>query len=187
MIHRLISDLAVPTLVISTAYVLAFAATFAVVMPVQDSVLPEFGNYASLVFLAHGVRVIAAWMYGWRSLLFLAPGAVLTHSYLYGAGGFSFDYMVAVFSGVVCAALGFWAFARLGLDFRLSDRNRVNWRDVMLVGAAASIVNSVGTKIFFDNDLATASARLVGDVTGMVASIVILMLMFRAARRLNIR
>lgn len=171
---------------ISSAYFLAFATTFAVVMPVQDAVLPAFGNYASLLFLPHGVRVIAAWMYGWRSILFLAPGAILTHSYLYGSAGFSLDYMVAVFSGVVCAALGFWLFARLGLDFRIDRSDRVNWRDVMLVGAAASIVNSVGTKIFFDNDLATASARLVGDVTGMVASIVILMLMFRAARRLNI-
>jgi hypothetical protein len=82
MRDSLLSEWAVPTLMISGAYFLAFATTFAVVMPVQDAVLPAFGNYASLLFLPHGVRVIAAWMYGWRSLLFLAPGAVLTHSYL---------------------------------------------------------------------------------------------------------
>jgi hypothetical protein len=45
---------------ISSAYFLAFATTFAVVMPAQDAVLPAFGNYASLLFLPHGVRVIAA-------------------------------------------------------------------------------------------------------------------------------
>jgi hypothetical protein len=174
-----------PILLISSSYVLAFATTFAVVMPVQDAVLPAFGNYASLLFLPHGVRVIAAWLYGWRSLLFLAPGAVLTHSYLYGSGGFSFDYMVAVFSGVVCAAIGFWFFALLGMDFRLSNRNRVNWRDVMLAGAASSIVNSVGTKIFFGNDVQTAAARFFGDVTGMVVSIFILMLIFRVMRQLG--
>jgi len=108
MRDNLLSEWIAPSLIISVAYALAFATTFAVVMPVQNSVLPAFGNYASLLFLPHGVRVIGAWMYGWRSLLFLAPGAVLTHSYLYGSGGFSLDYMVAVFFGVFCAALSFW-------------------------------------------------------------------------------
>lgn len=185
MRDRALSGWVAPTLMISAAYILAFATTFAVAMPVQDTVLPAFGNYASLLFLPHGVRVIAAWMYGWRSLLFLAPGAVLTHSYLYGSAGFSFDYMVAVFSGVVCAAFGFWFFALLGMDFRLSNRNHVNWRDVMLAGAASSIVNSVGTKIFFGNDVQTAAARFFGDVTGMVVSIFVLMLIFRAMRQLG--
>ena len=174
-----------PSLLIPGSYLVAVATTFAVVMPAQDAVLSAFGNYAGLLFLPHGVRVIAAWLYGWRSLLFLAPGAVLTHSYLYGSGGFSFDYIVAVFSGVVCAALGFWFFALLGMDFRLNNRNRVNWRDVMLAGAASSIVNSVGTKIFFGNDVQTAAARFFGDVTGMVLSMFVLMLIFRAMRQLG--
>ena len=71
------------------------------------------------------------------------------------------------------------------MDFRLSNRNRVNWRDVMLAGAASSIVNSIGTKVFFGNDVQTASARFFGDVTGMVVSIFILMLIFRAMRQLS--
>ena len=127
--------------------------------------------------------MIAAWMYGCRSLLFLAPGAVLTHSYLYGSAGFSLDYMVAVFFGVFCAALSFWFFALLGMDFRLDKTDRVKWRDIMLAGGAASVLNTLGTKIFLDNDIATASARFVGDVTGMVVSIFLLMLIFRVLRR----
>jgi hypothetical protein len=168
---------------ISGSYVFAFAATFTVVMPVQDAVLPAFGNYASLLFLPHGVRVVAAWLYGWRSLPFLAPGAVLTHSYLYGSAGFSLDYMVAVFFGVFCAALSFWFFALLGMDFRLHKSTNVNWRDLMLAGGAASILNSVGTKLFFDNDIPTASARFLGDVSGMIVSMFILMFIFRVLRR----
>ena len=146
-------------IIILSDYFLVFATTFAVVMPVQEAVLPAFGNYASLLFLPHGVRVIAAWIYGWRTLLFLAPGAVLTHSYLYGSAGFSLDYMVAVFIGVFCAAVSFWFFALLGMDFRLHKSDRVNWRDILHAGGGASVLNSMGTKIFFDNDLPTASAR----------------------------
>lgn len=183
MRDHILSNWLTPTLMISCAYVLAFGATFVVVMPIQNAMLPAFGNYASLLFLPHGVRVIAAWMYGWRSLLFLAPGAVLTHGYLYGVAGFSLDYMAAMFFGVFCAALSFWFFALMGMDFRLDKSDRVNWRDIMLAGGAASVLNSLGTKIFFENDVPTASARFIGDVTGMVVSIFFLMLIFRVLRR----
>lgn len=174
-------------LLITAAFMAAFVLTFTVVMPVQDAVLPAFGNYASLLFLPHGIRVIAAWLYGWRSLILLAPGSILAHSYLYGASGFSIDYMVAVFFGVFCAALSFWFFALLGWDFRVDQVRRVNWREVMLAGVAASVLNAVGTKLFFGNDIATASARFIGDVAGMFVCFFLLMLIFRFARRLGER
>lgn len=183
MRYHILSEWVLPTLLISGAYILAFGTTFSLFMPLQDAVLPSFGNYASLLFLPHGVRVIAAWLYGWRSLAFLAPGSYLTHSYLYGSAGFSLDYMIAVFSGVGCAALGFWFFARVGMDFRLHKSGNVNWRDVMLAGVGASLLNSVGTKLFFDNDVPTASARFLGDVVGMVVSMFILMMIFRILRQ----
>lgn len=179
---HILNEWLTPILLIPCAYVLAFFLTFAVVMPVQDAVLPAFGNYASLLFLPHGVRVVSAWLYGWRSLIFLAPGAVLSHSYLYGSAGFSLDYMVAVFFGVFCAALSFWFFALCGMDFRLHKSRNVNWRDVMLTGVFASILNSLGTKVFFGNDVPTASARFFGDVTGMIVSMLMLMMIFRIVR-----
>ena len=180
---HILSDWVFPILLISGAYLLGFALTFAAVMPLQNEVMPAFGNYASLIFLPHGVRVVAAWLYGWRSLPFLAPGAILTHSYLYGTAGFSVDYMMAVFFGVFCAALSFWFFALLGMDFRVHKSKRVNWRDVMLAGVVASVLNSFGTSVLYYNDLPTASARFVGDVTGMIVSMFILMLIFRLLRR----
>ncbi len=169
--------------VISGSYILAFFATFMFVMPFQNIVFPTFGNYASLLFLPHGVRVVSAWLYGWRSIALLAPGAVITHSYLYGFDGFSFDYLMAVFFGMFCAALSFWSFARMGMEFRMHNSARRNWRDVMLVGGAASILNAGGTAVFFGNDVATMSARFVGDLTGMVVSTYILMLIFRLVRQ----
>jgi hypothetical protein len=172
-----------PILLISCAYVFSFFVTFAIFMPVQDAILPAFGNFASLLFLPHGVRVVSAWLYGWRSPLFLVPGSILSHGYLYGVAGFSVDYMMAAFFGVFCAAFSFWVFALCGMDLRLHKTRSVHWRDVMLAGVVASILNSVGTTFFYGNDLATASARFFGDVTGMFASIFLLMLAFRLARR----
>ena len=172
-----------PVLLISCAYIFSFFLTFAIVAPVQDAILPAFGNYASLLFLPHGVRVVSAWLYGWRSLIFLVPGSILSHSYLYGSAGFSVDYLMAAFFGVFCAAFSFWVFALFGMDLRLHKTRQVHWRDVMLAGVVASVLNSVGTTFFFGNDLATASARFFGDVTGMFASIFLLMLAFRLLRR----
>lgn len=186
-IDALVAAWIIPTLLISAAVVVAFAVTFAVVMPVQNAFLPAFGNYACLLFLPHGVRVIAAWLYGWRSLIFLAPGSVVTHGYLYGVSGFTFDYVAAMSFGVICAAFSFWFLAQVGMDFRIEKSRRVNWRDVMLAGVVASILNSVGTKIFFENDLQTAAARFVGDVTGMFVSFFLLMLAFRFVRRFGDR
>jgi hypothetical protein len=90
--------------------------------------------------------------------------------------------MMAVFFGVFCAALSFWCFARMGMEFRIHNSARRNWRDVMLVGGAASVLNAAGTAVFFGNDLMTMSARFLGDLTGMIVSTYILMLIFRFAR-----
>lgn len=182
MSDSILREWLIPTIVVSCAFILLFSLTFTVVMPVQDAVLPAFENYACLLFLPHGVRVVSAWLYGWRSLIFLAPGAVLSHSYLYGSAGFSLDYMVAVFFGVFCAALSFWFFALCGMDFRLHKSRNVNWRDVMLTGVFASILNALGTKIFYGTNFASASAYLLGDVTGMIVSMLMLMMIFRIVR-----
>lgn len=168
---------------ITLAFLLAFFLTFAAVMPLQNAVAPSFGNYASLIFLPHGVRIVAAWLYGWRSIVLLTPGAMLSHSYLYGNSGFSVSYMIAVFFGVFCAALSFWIFARCGWDIRLHRSRHVRWRDVILAGVGASVLNSLGTTLFFGNDMQTAAARFFGDVTGMFAAFFLLMMMFRMARR----
>jgi hypothetical protein len=172
-----------PILLISCAYIFSFFMTFAIVMPVQDAILPAFGNFASLLFLPHGVRVVSAWLYGWRSPIFLVPGSILSHSYLFGSAGFSVDYLMAAFFGVYCAAFSFWLFALCGMDLRLHKTHNVHWRDVMLTGVVASILNSVGRTFFLGNDLATAAALFIGDVTGMFASMFLLMVGFRFARR----
>lgn len=178
-----LSEWTTPILVISLAYLIAFFITFIALMPLQDSLLSSFSNYASILYLPHGVRIVAAWLYGWRSIIFLAPSTIIAHSYLYGYSGFSLDYMVAVFFQLFCAAFSFWSLAKLGMDFRLHNFRRVNWRDIMLAGCAASVMNVLGAKLFFGSDLASASARFVGDITGMIVSLFVLMLIFRALRR----
>jgi hypothetical protein len=178
----LVTEWAVPMLIVSLAYYLAFVATFGVIARVQDSYLPSYQNYASLMFLPHGVRVVVAWLYGWRSLPLLAPAALLTHAQLYGYLDLSLTTLGAM-AGIFCAAFSFWFLSRVGMDFRLHKTRNVNWRDVILAGTAAAVLNAIWTKTMFGNDLATASARFFGDVVGLLVSLFVLMLVFRIIRR----
>jgi hypothetical protein len=120
------------------------------------------------------VRVLAAWLYGWRSVLYLLPGVAIGHVYLYG---WTIDARLGLgwIVGLSCAPLAFSVLAAAGADFRLSRRRRLHWRDVVLVGAVASVFNSGFSGLAYGNDLQTMSARFVGDVAGVYACVLLIM------------
>lgn len=172
----------VPFAIVSLAYLVAFGATFSVLMPTQHLLLPEFANHASVLFLPHGVRVLTAWLFGWRALLLLAPSALLTHAYLFGTAGFSGGYFFAALFGLFCATFSFWALARLGFEFRQSQARLTSWREIFFAGGLASMINVAGTSYFYGFELRSASAYFIGDLGGLLVTMTILMLCFRVLR-----
>lgn len=181
----IVTDWSIAIIVVTAAYLGSFAATFGILMPLQRSVLPEFANFASLLFLPHGVRVLTAWLYGWRAIPLLTPGALTSHAYLYGTTGFSGSFFLAVLFGIAGAVVSFWLFARLGMDFRYnpSRSQPAAWREILLVGSFASVLNAAGTGFFFGHDLRSASAYFIGDTAGLIVAMLVLMLAFRVLRR----
>ena len=173
----------IPLGVVSIAYIASFAITFGVFMPVQRIALPDLANAASLLFLPHGVRVLTAWLYGWRALLLLAPSALLTHAYLFGSAGFTGSYFVAALFGVFCATFSFWLFSRFGMDFRVGHVRIASWREVLLAGSFASVINVAGSWHFFGFGLRTASAYFFGDLCGLLSAMLLLMMAFRLFRK----
>jgi hypothetical protein len=87
-------------------------------------------------------------------------------------------------SGIVCAALTFWALSHIGTDFRLTANKRASWRDIMLAGSIASVINTFGMGRAFDHNFATLGGYFIGDISGMFACMFALMLVFNAQRRL---
>ena len=55
-------------LLIVLAYVFCHGLTSLVVTPVQSILLPEITMFASLIYLPHGVRVLASWASGWKAI-----------------------------------------------------------------------------------------------------------------------
>ena len=141
---------------------------------------------ASLLFLPHGVRVITAWLYGWKAVFYLAPAAYATHLERFQ---FQFDtmgqFLMPIF-GIVCVSAVFALIARAGVDLRLRPGYVARWNVGLLVGAVASLINAVGVNLIVGNPTSTMLFYLVGDILGMIALFLLLMLVFRAMRRMGV-
>lgn len=174
------------TILVSGAYVLSFLVTFGVLISLEERLAGSFAGFTSLMFLPHGVRVLAAWLYRWRSPFYLIPGALFGHLYLFGAT-FDLHLVIGWIAGLTCAPLAFTLMARLGLDLRLSRQRRTHWRELLLVGGVASVFNSLVSAWVHGNPVATMSARFVGDLTGTLVCLLVLMLAFRLVDRLRWR
>lgn len=143
-------------------------------------------DYASLLFLPHGIRVIAAWLYGWKSILYLAPASYATHLWRLDGEFISWSVFMMPFVGMVCVAATFAVVARAGADLRLRPGYIAPWKDVLLVGALASAMNAVFTNFLAQNPLDTILYYLLGDVLGMLTLFVALMFTFKFARRFGV-
>lgn len=175
-----------PFLIVSGTYVAAYAVTMTALSGLLFGIQTDPTATASLIFLPHGIRIIAAWLYGWRAVLYILPGTYLTHAFRMQGVSIDLWILMAPMFGVVCASLCFDLLARLGLDLRFRAEGNTNWRDIIMVGVLASMVNSVGANLFFQNDTYTALAYFVGDVLGMLLLMLCLMWGFRVYRKMRL-
>ncbi|MGR3621479.1 hypothetical protein [Pseudophaeobacter sp.] len=176
-------DLAKETAVVSLAYLVAFFATFEILMPVQTVFFPDFGSRASLLFLPHGVRVLAAWLLGWRSLLALLPGVVTVFVYVAGIGAFVPSRIAAIVIAVTVPAAVFHLLRLIGWDLFPARHRRPCWPCIMVAGLVISLVTSLLTNYAFGSAPEDYIAYLIGDVFGLFFLMLILMLSFRHLRR----
>ena len=144
-------------------------------------------EYASLLFLPHGVRVLSAWLLGWKSIPMITMVSLFTHWLIFGAGGFSIVGIAGVMNGVICATFSFWVLAKIGMDFRISSAKVASWKNVLLAGCFASILSTFGMGLAFKHDVVTLSGYFIGDLTGMFACMLLLMIFFKVLRKSEVR
>lgn len=179
------SNWVLPFVVISILYIAAFVLTIYWIFPFQSYVTPQIAEYTSLLFLPHGVRVLSAWLLGWRSIIIMAPAALYTHWLIMGWSGFSVLGVMGAMCGVTCAAFAFWLVGKYGMDLSLKPDSNVHWSEVMFVGVIASVFNSLGMGFAFGHSCGTISGYFIGDITGLFACLLILMVTFKLLRLLE--
>ena len=181
--------------IIFLAYVLCHGLTAFVVTPVQSAVLPEITVFASLIYLPHGVRVLATWAFGWKAIPALTIGAA-TSAWLFSPaealGLLESAVLESVFVGAVSVFAAFELVRLFGYDFYAGHSRRLHWRGMIAIGALSSVINSIGQTLVFSGliDLEKIFGVLAiyafGDLIGLILCMVALMFIFRWRRILNI-
>ena len=146
---RLMNDWLIPLVLVTTTYLIAFYLAFFVFFPIQETAFGKTSFYANLLFLPHGIRMLTALFYGWRSVLFLTLGALSTHYYLSGSAGFEFPIIFSTITGIFCASASYQVLKWLNMDARGDSRYKFNWRYLLFAGILASIINSIGTNFAY--------------------------------------
>ncbi|MHC9235770.1 hypothetical protein ACX9MO_08985 [Pseudooceanicola sp. 502str34] len=177
--------------VVIGAYILAHGLTDFLITPLQMRLLPDVTAFASLVYLPHGVRVLTTWLMGRIAFLPLAVGAFFSEVLFTPVEISSATDPVILTSIAVGAASSIAAFEvlrLLGLSLYAGQARRVNWRWLLLVGAMASVINSVGQAVVFSGVILSETFALVmltyalGDLIGLSVTALVLMLIFRWMR-----
>ncbi|MCE8514212.1 hypothetical protein KBY24_20190 [Ruegeria pomeroyi] len=175
--------LGVETAVASSAYFATILLTFELVVPLQNLVFPEYSSRASLLFLPHGVRVLSAWLLGWRAVPALLPGVIAAFAYVGGMDVLLPSRMIAIAIAVCTVPLCLHLLRVIGLDLFPSQDRAPCWLCVMGVGIVTSLIIASLTNMAFGSDPIEAIAYLIGDISGLFFGMLALLYAFRLLGR----
>ena len=170
--------------IVSIAFIVASSLTLGFVIPVQSLLsqyaIPEIG----LIFLPHGIRVIAFHYLGWKAVLHLLPTSYL-FLVLSNTSGAELDVLSPIVSMVACY-IGF-----LGATVVVQKEDIGNtistWKYFIIAGATSSVVNGVALSWlqFSETPLSALVGYIVGDTLGLAVCLVVVMYAFRLIRLSN--
>lgn len=162
---------------------LAYCASFLAVSwttPLQRALMPEGSELASLLFLPHGVRVLAFFFFGWMAVAYLLPGKLImwaAMTFLFGQTGLS------AWGSLVSLASCLVAYELAKIMYKNSDQSgrRFSWQMVMAMGLIASLINAVGLTLLQSEvpRLTVMKAYVFGDMLGLTCLMLGLMFYFR--------
>ena len=177
--------------VITFAFFCAYAVTFLVVTPLQNALFGETQVWRSVVYLPHGVCVLATMLFGWRAIVPLTLGST---------GGlffFSADRLVeigALSSGLAaiataaCAFVAFEVFRFFGRNHYATPAANVQWRSVFAVGILAALIGAFAKSNLLcapgscEGNMHDYWLSVSGSICGLFAVMYVLMHLFRRAR-----
>ena len=166
------------------------------IVPIQSYFLPELTLFAALVFPVHGIRVISAWLFGWYSVIYLFIANIFVffllsrhEESLYGLLSVQ-SIMAWVLVSVICI-FTFDLLRVSGVDKKtnIGKINKDAWKLIVLVGFISSVFNSLGHNLIFtsnimpENSLRLIFAFLIGDTTGTVVCLFMLIYIFKLFNR----
>ena len=168
--------------VIFITFVLAFALVDFVVEPVQHYFLSSSVIAGSLLFIPHGIRVLAVWLCGVRAILPLICAELFSCVFLWKPDIGLDVFLGSAMVGGLCVYLTFEVFRLAGIEMRPDGKDSAltNWKSLILIASIASVFNSIGKQIFFGSlapltdEIISIAMFWVGDTLGTFACLFLL-------------
>jgi len=167
---------------IFVAFVLAFALVDLVVEPVQHQFLSSSTMAGSLLFIPHGIRVLAVWLCGVRAILPLIAAELFSCIFLWQPDVGLDVFLGSAMVGGLCVYLTFEVFRLAGIEMRPDGKDSAltNWKSLILLASIASVFNSIGKQIFFGglvpltDEVLILAMFWIGDTLGTFACLLLL-------------
>ena len=168
--------------VIALAYTVGYLLVDYIVAPVQYLYLSRDFTVGSLLFIPHGIRVLAVWLCGSRAILPLIIAELLCTVLLWQPDVAISTSLGSAMVGGLCVYLTFEVFRLAGIEMRPDGKDSAltNWKSLILLASIASVFNSVGKQIFFGGLAPLADEVLIlamfwiGDTLGTFACLLLL-------------
>ena len=171
---------------------LLLALQFHVIWPLEIRLFGPVTAYASIFFLPHACRVLAAWLLGPKAIFALAPAEVLFGLMVMDGdlpADMTFITFVIPAIAASTAVIAFELMRMMQIDAYPSRMAAPNWRGVVFAGCLASVLNSISGTFLKTYALPSEEIFLIifryiiGDTAGLLFCMLALMLMFRMADR----
>jgi len=168
--------------VIFISFVLAYALVDFVVEPIQHQFLSASVMPGSLLFIPHGIRVLAVWLCGARALLPLIFAEFLGGIFLWQPDVGLDVLLGSSMVGGLGVYLTFEVFRLAGIEMRPDGKDSAltNWKSLILLASIASVFNSIGKQIFFGSlapltdEIISIAMFWIGDTLGTFACLLLL-------------
>ena len=181
------------------AHIIGMLLVTHAVLPLQSLAAPNIGTFAALIFPIHGIRVIAAWMFGWWSVPYLFVANVLVALFYFQADmSYESTKLLAdrfmswtLVSLVAVVAIDLFKAAGMKIGTGIAEISEDTWKQLLFVGFVSSVLNSVGQSLIFADQIIPGEETnvmlgfLIGDTLGTFLCFVGLLFLFRGYRWLT--
>ena len=168
--------------IIVLAYTVGYLVVDFMVAPVQYLYLSRDFTVGSLLFIPHGIRVLAVWLCGSRAILPLIIAELFCTVILWQPDVALSTSLGSAMVGGLCVYLTFEVFRLAGIEMRPDGKDSAltNWKSLILLASIASVFNSIGKQIFFGglvpltDEVLILAMFWIGDTLGTFACLLLL-------------
>ena len=164
--------------IISFSYIASYTLVAGFLAPLQSLLFPNFTTTISLLFLPHGIRILAAYYYGWKSFFLLMPASYFMWIIsVYGAN-IPLNLAQPIISAVSCI-LGIKIISK-----RLTFNLRKDILILVLAGVIGSILNGLFNSLLMNDTFLSIQvlSYIFGDVLGQIVQ---MLLFFQTLKFIN--